>query len=266
MPLDTTTYLDLRGLKCPLPVLRTRKLLGKLEDGARLIVECTDPLSVIDIPHLVRMLGDVLELNVERDGIYVFHIRRGAAMRQDAPNQRSTSMINDPAQFLAALVFETSDEVNGVMAEFAAALAARGHRLAGCIQVSANTQGCGCPQTHVLDLESGARIPILQDLGTHAQACRADSAALADVAGRARQALERRPDLLIINRFGRLESEGKGMRDEIAAAATADIPVLVGVASRYLEAWRGFALGLDEELACTRTAVDDWWQRLDQCR
>ena len=69
-------HLDLRGLKCPLPVLRTRKLLGRLESGARLIVECTDPLSVIDIPHLVRSTGDVLELNVERGGVYVFHIRR----------------------------------------------------------------------------------------------------------------------------------------------------------------------------------------------
>jgi len=87
MPVETATYLDLRGLKCPLPVLRTRKLLGKLAEGARVIVECTDPLSVIDIPHLVRMMGDVLELNVERDGIYVFHIRRGAALRQGAPNQ-----------------------------------------------------------------------------------------------------------------------------------------------------------------------------------
>lgn len=70
------TYLDLRGLKCPLPVLRTRKLLNRLGQGALAIVECTDPLSVIDIPHLVRTNGDSLELNVERDGVYVFHIRR----------------------------------------------------------------------------------------------------------------------------------------------------------------------------------------------
>ncbi|MGB8279292.1 MAG: sulfurtransferase TusA family protein [Methylovirgula sp.] len=76
MPIDTATYLDLRGLKCPLPVLRTRKLLNKLERGALAIIECTDPLSLIDIPHLARTRGDVLELNLERDGIYVFHIRR----------------------------------------------------------------------------------------------------------------------------------------------------------------------------------------------
>ncbi len=173
-------------------------------------------------------------------------------------------MTDENVKCLAALVFEKSEDVNRVMAEFAAVLAERGRRLAGCIQVSANTQGCACPETHVLDLASGARIPILQDLGAHSQGCRADGAALADMAMRARRALEQRPDLFVVNRFGRLESEGRGMRDEIAAAAVSGIPVLVGVASRYLDAWRAFASGLDEELACRQSALEDWWQRLEQ--
>ena len=67
--------LDLRGLKCPLPVLHTQKRLDRLGPGERVIVECTDPLSMIDIPHLVQVRGDVLEEKIERDGLYVFHIR-----------------------------------------------------------------------------------------------------------------------------------------------------------------------------------------------
>ncbi len=164
---------------------------------------------------------------------------------------------------LAALVFETSEEVNGVMADFAAALAVRGRRLAGVIQVSANTPGCACRETHVLDLASGARIPILQNLGSQSQACRADGAALADAAAIVRKAVLGRPDLIFINRFGRLEAEGKGMREDIGGAAVSGIPVVIGVATRYLEAWQAFALGLDEELACSRAALDDWWQRLE---
>jgi len=82
MSLDTThSYLDLRGLKCPLPVLRTQKLLNRLKPGDRVIVECTDPLSVIDIPHLVQTRGDALERKLDHDGVYVFHIRR-----QDKPH------------------------------------------------------------------------------------------------------------------------------------------------------------------------------------
>ena len=55
------TELDLSGLKCPLPVLRTRKALLSIAPGERLRVICTDPLAGIDVPNLIRETGDVLE-------------------------------------------------------------------------------------------------------------------------------------------------------------------------------------------------------------
>jgi tRNA 2-thiouridine synthesizing protein A len=55
-----TETLDLRGLKCPLPVLRTRKRLRELIGGARIRIETTDPLAVIDIPHFCREDGHQL--------------------------------------------------------------------------------------------------------------------------------------------------------------------------------------------------------------
>lgn len=55
------TPLDLSGLKCPLPALKTRKALQRLAGGERLTVICTDPLAAIDIPNLVRETGDVIE-------------------------------------------------------------------------------------------------------------------------------------------------------------------------------------------------------------
>ncbi|MCJ2012928.1 sulfurtransferase TusA family protein [Methylobacterium sp. J-076] len=61
------TVLDLAGLKCPLPALRTRKALRGLPPGATLVVLCTDPMAAIDIPNLVREEGARLEA-VERNG------------------------------------------------------------------------------------------------------------------------------------------------------------------------------------------------------
>ena len=61
----TVTRLDLSGLKCPLPALRTRKALKSLAPGDRLEVRCTDPLAAIDIPHLIGTTGDRLK-GVER--------------------------------------------------------------------------------------------------------------------------------------------------------------------------------------------------------
>ncbi|KQZ94333.1 response regulator SirA [Mesorhizobium sp. Root157] len=63
----TTIKLDLSGLKCPLPALKTRKALGAVGAGGKLEVHCTDPLSAIDIPNLVRETGDRIE-NTERAG------------------------------------------------------------------------------------------------------------------------------------------------------------------------------------------------------
>jgi tRNA 2-thiouridine synthesizing protein A len=72
---DATT-IDLRGLKCPLPALRTRKALSRLRAGATLVVECTDPLAAIDIPNVVRETGDILEEDVARDDVLIFRIRK----------------------------------------------------------------------------------------------------------------------------------------------------------------------------------------------
>lgn len=70
--------LDLRGLNCPMPVLRMRKALRALSPGAALIIECTDPLAAIDIPHCVRQDGHTLESQTRREDALVFVVRRGA--------------------------------------------------------------------------------------------------------------------------------------------------------------------------------------------
>ncbi|WP_038362190.1 sulfurtransferase TusA family protein [Bosea sp. 117] len=72
--------LDLRGLKCPLPALHTRRALERAAAGALVEVECTDPMSVIDIPHLVRQLGLTLEGEDRREGSFVFRIRAARAL------------------------------------------------------------------------------------------------------------------------------------------------------------------------------------------
>ncbi len=68
--------INLRGLKCPLPALRTRKALSGLPVDDILIVECTDPLSAIDIPNLLRQTGDKLEDTGRDAGVLTFRIRK----------------------------------------------------------------------------------------------------------------------------------------------------------------------------------------------
>jgi tRNA 2-thiouridine synthesizing protein A len=72
----SVTTLDLRGLRCPLPALKTRKALTRLAAGDRLVVECTDPLATLDIPNLINQTGDVLEGSENQPGLFVFRIKK----------------------------------------------------------------------------------------------------------------------------------------------------------------------------------------------
>lgn len=65
---------SLRGLKCPLPALKTRKLLARLNPGDVLTIECTDPLSAVDIPNLLRETGDRLEGSSKAAKVLTFRI------------------------------------------------------------------------------------------------------------------------------------------------------------------------------------------------
>jgi tRNA 2-thiouridine synthesizing protein A len=68
--------MNLRGLNCPLPALRARKALGGMATGDLLIIECTDPLTTIDIPNLLNQTGDTLEGTSRADKVITFHIRK----------------------------------------------------------------------------------------------------------------------------------------------------------------------------------------------
>ena len=70
--------LDARGLHCPLPVLRTRALIDKLAAGEELTVYVTDPASVIDFPHFCNTTGHELLEKREKDGEFIYRIRRRA--------------------------------------------------------------------------------------------------------------------------------------------------------------------------------------------
>jgi tRNA 2-thiouridine synthesizing protein A len=70
------TTLDLSGLKCPLPALKTRKALGLVQPGDQLEVYCTDPLAAIDIPNLVNETGDHIESMGQDGARIIFLIER----------------------------------------------------------------------------------------------------------------------------------------------------------------------------------------------
>jgi tRNA 2-thiouridine synthesizing protein A len=74
----TDTTLDLKGLKCPLPVLKTRKAMTRLSDGDQLTVLTTDPMAEIDIPHFCQENGHKLIASERTDTGHRFLLSKGS--------------------------------------------------------------------------------------------------------------------------------------------------------------------------------------------
>jgi tRNA 2-thiouridine synthesizing protein A len=72
-----TEIYDLRGLSCPMPVLKTRKRLSQMQPGEVLMIETTDSLAVIDIPHFCQEYGHILVSSLPVPGGCRFTIERG---------------------------------------------------------------------------------------------------------------------------------------------------------------------------------------------
>ncbi|MDH4441789.1 MAG: sulfurtransferase TusA family protein [Rhizobium sp.] len=72
-------FYDLKGLKCPLPVLKTRRRLADMKPGEELLIETSDPLAGIDIPHFCHEDGHDLLVQERLDSGHRFRIRKGPA-------------------------------------------------------------------------------------------------------------------------------------------------------------------------------------------
>ena len=79
METKVAVTLDLKGLACPLPIVRTAKAMKELAPGQVLEAMTTDPGSVPDFGAWARATGNQLLESHERDGVYRFLLRRKEA-------------------------------------------------------------------------------------------------------------------------------------------------------------------------------------------
>ncbi len=145
-----------------------------------------------------------------------------------------------------------------VLERLATELAARGLRCCGTVQINSERPDAGPCDMDVRVLPDGAVLRISQDLGPQARGCRLDPAALETAVGLVAASLSSGADLLIVNKFGKHEAEGRGFRDVIAEALALDIPVLVGLNAINRPAFENFAEGLAIPLPPDPAALMAW--------
>jgi hypothetical protein len=135
---------------------------------------------------------------------------------------------------------------------------ALGLTLAGVLQHQAFAGGDRRCDVILEDLATGHRTALFENRGAGARGCRLDEAALAEATARVEGSFEQVPHLLVLNKFGKVECEGGGLRDLIASAIDRGIPVIIGVPERNLDAWRDFAGEFAVELPGDADRIGKW--------
>ena len=145
-----------------------------------------------------------------------------------------------------------------ILLKLAKVLATRGLRCCGTVQINSERGDTGPCDMDVQVLPDGPVLRISQDLGRSARGCRLDPAALEGAVGLVSASLEQGANVLIVNKFGKHEAEGRGFRAVIAEALANGIPVIVGVNALNLPAFEEFSEGLGRGLPCEIAALADW--------
>lgn len=141
-----------------------------------------------------------------------------------------------------------SERTEAALAVVARSLLAEGWRLAGALQATTPAAG-GRSDMDLEILGGGGRVRISQCLGALSQGCRLDTGALETAVGRVEaQLAQSRPQLLLVNKFGKIELAGRGFRPLIGWALGEDIPVLLSVAPEMLDGFLAFTEGAGEEV------------------
>lgn len=131
-------------------------------------------------------------------------------------------------------------------------------RLAGVIAESHGLPDRFCQAGYLRSLATGARFSIFEDLGPGVAECHLDGAGAKTAAAAVQQDIESGCDLVVLNKFGKLEAAGDGLADAFRATIAARLPLLTSVSPAHDGAWRKFAEREFAVLPPDPNAIDQW--------
>jgi len=151
-------------------------------------------------------------------------------------------------------------ESDRLMAALAEGLMAEGVRIVGAVQRNLERPGEARCDMELCVLSGSGVWRISQRLGPLSRGCRLDPEGLESAVGEVAAALSSgaAAELVIVNKFGKQEIDGRGFRPVIAAALLRDLPVLTAVNAKNLPAFLTFAGGIAEPVAAEPEALRRW--------
>ncbi|MCF6431745.1 DUF2478 domain-containing protein [Leisingera sp. MMG026] len=161
---------------------------------------------------------------------------------------------------LAYVMTQERGATDRLLSELAERLQAKGIRLAGIVQTNVECYDKELCDMDVRVLPDGETIRISQSLGAGARGCRLNPEALEQAVGQVSATLQTdpAPQLMIVNKFGKHEADGRGMRPIIGEALALGIPVISGVNQMNVEPFQTFADGMAVEAGPDLDALVAW--------
>lgn len=165
-------------------------------------------------------------------------------------------MSSEPHPRVAAIRYERGFPINELIRDIVAELKQRDLHLGGVLQQPESDDACA--RLQLVDIRTGEAAVITQDRGKEAAGCKLDPRGVADIAHCITDAVAADVDLIVVNKFGRGESEGSGLLACLGDVVVAGIPLLTTVREPYLEAWEAFHGGYATELPPRLDAILAW--------
>ena len=165
---------------------------------------------------------------------------------------------------LAAVTLAPHDDAAALLRPLVERWRSEGVNVAGLLSPMADaaddTPQRSCGSLTLQDLITLDIFDLSQDLGAGASGCTLDASQLTRAAAGLRHALStpQRPDLIVLNKFGKLEAQGDGLHGEILAAVEAGVPVLTTVKPECVDAWTAFVGDFGCMLPAEPAAILGW--------
>ena len=159
---------------------------------------------------------------------------------------------------LAHIRSDIPGKMNETLRDLADGMQAGGARVVGAVQINSEPEDDSACDMDLKLLPDGPTICISQSLGPGSSGCRLDPERLEQAVHECEVRLAAGADILIVNKFGSHEAEGRGFRDLIGTALANGVPVVVGVTTAKLPEFREFVGDLGEELPCDPKGLQEW--------
>lgn len=160
---------------------------------------------------------------------------------------------------IATVTASSGDATDRLLSDVVARLQSESVRIVGALRHVAADGLAGHCDSDLWLLPDGPAARITQQLGPGSHACRMDAGAMEEAAGLASSRLSAQgADLVVLNKFGLSEAEGRGFRAMIAEAVMQGVPVLIGVSQTHRAAFERFADGQSVDLRPDAETVFDW--------